>query len=76
VERADWDDRICIIGLVRVADLKPVLDVLDNDAAELGLRCSGCVNKVLLELSDELVAPSCMELAVVQVRCSLGFGAL
>jgi hypothetical protein len=39
------------------------------DAVEVG--CSRCVDMVLLELSDELVTPSCTELSEVKVRYSL-----
>ena len=61
-----------MIGFVRVAGQKPVLDVLYNDASEVG--CNGCIGKVLLKLSDELAAPSCTGLAEVQVRYGLGLG--
>jgi hypothetical protein len=44
-----------------------------NDAIEIS--CSGCVDKVLL-LSDELVAPSCTEVAEIQVRYIIGLGAV
>jgi hypothetical protein len=48
---ADLNGRICIIGFVRVAGQKPILDVLYNDAAEVG--CSGSsLSRVLLKLSD------------------------
>jgi hypothetical protein len=36
----------------------------------------GCVDKVLLELSDELVAPTCTGPAEIQVRYGLGLCAL
>jgi hypothetical protein len=74
VEPAHLNNRICVIGFVRVAGKKPVLDALYNDAAEVG--CSECVDKARLELSDELVAPSCTGQAKVQVRYDLGLGAL
>jgi hypothetical protein len=67
LEPADLDDRICLVGFVRVAGQKPVLDAPFNDALEVG--CSGCVDKALLILSDKLVvAPSCTGVAEVQVR--------
>jgi hypothetical protein len=53
---------LSVIGLVRVAGQKPVLDALYNDSLEVG-----CVNKVLLKLRDELVAPSWTWVAEVQV---------
>jgi hypothetical protein len=58
---------ICVIGLVRVASQKPVLDALHNDSSEVG-----CVNKVILKLRDELVAPSWTRVAEVQVSYGLG----
>ena len=68
---ADLDDRICVIGFVRVAGQKPVPDALDNDASEIG--CSGCVFKVLLKFDDELVAPSRSTGEVrSQVECTAG----
>jgi hypothetical protein len=48
---ADLNDRICIIGFVRVAGQKPILDVLYNDAAEVGCSESS-LSRVLLKLSD------------------------
>jgi hypothetical protein len=42
---------------------------LYNDA--LGVGCSGCVNKVLLKLSDELVTPNCRGVAEVHMRYGL-----
>jgi hypothetical protein len=56
LEPADLNNRICYTGFVLVAGQKSVLDALHNDALEVA--CSGSVDKVLLELSDELVAPS------------------
>jgi hypothetical protein len=50
-----------VIGFVRVAGKKLVLDTLYNDA--VGVVCSGCDDEVLLELSDKLVAPRCTGLA-------------
>jgi hypothetical protein len=47
--------RICVIGFVLVAGQKSGLDAQHNDAAEVG--CIGFIEKGLLELSDELVAP-------------------
>jgi hypothetical protein len=65
LEPADLKDRIRVIGFVHVAGQKPVLDALVeyNDASEVG--CSGCVDKVLLKLSDGLVTPSCTGVAEV-----------
>jgi hypothetical protein len=71
---ANLNDRICAIRVVRVAGQKTVLDALYNDEVEVG--CSGAVFKVLLELSDKLVVPSCTGLAEVQVGSGLGLGAL
>jgi hypothetical protein len=42
--------------------------------AEVG--CSECVDKVLYELSNELIAPSTTELAEVQAGYGLELGAL
>jgi hypothetical protein len=55
----DLNDRIRAIGsaLSKAGYRCPV----PNDTAEIG--CGGCVNKVPLELSVELVALSCMALA-------------
>ncbi len=44
-----------------------------HDASEVG--CSGCVDKVLLKLRDELVAPNCTGVVEVQVRYGLGLNA-
>jgi hypothetical protein len=60
------NDRICSIGFIRVAGPKPVLDALYNDVAEVG--CSGNVDNLILELSDEVAATSCTGLVEVQVR--------
>ena len=49
-------------------------DALYNDAAKVGP--GGCVDAVLLEPSDELVAPSCTGLAEIQRRYGLGLSAL
>jgi hypothetical protein len=46
------------------------LDALRN--GEVGVGCSGCVDEMLFELSDELVAPSCTGLVEVHVRNGLG----
>jgi hypothetical protein len=53
---ADLNSRLCVIGFVLVAGQKSVPDALHNDAAEVG--CIGFIDMGLLELSDELVAPS------------------
>jgi hypothetical protein len=42
----------------------------------VGVGCNRYVDKVFLELNDELASPSCTELAAVQVRYGLGLGAL
>jgi hypothetical protein len=66
LEPAYLDDRICAIGVVRVTSQKPVLDALFDGAAKVG--CNISVEKVFLELSDNLVALSCTGLAEVLVR--------
>jgi hypothetical protein len=52
---ADLNDGICAIRLARFACQEPVLDAMYNDTAEVG--CNEYGEKLLLELSDELVAP-------------------
>jgi hypothetical protein len=59
------DDRICAIGVVRVAGQKLILDTLYDGAVKVG--CSGSVDKVFLELSGKLVARCCTGLAEVKV---------
>jgi hypothetical protein len=43
-EPADWDESICVIGFVRVAGKKPVLDALHKKqrrltAVDVSIRC-------------------------------------
>jgi hypothetical protein len=64
LEPADLNGRICVIGFLLVAGQKPVMDALYTDATEVG--CSRCVDKVLVDLINELVAPSCTGLAKVR----------
>lgn len=49
----DLNDRIFVIEFISVGGKKSVLDTLYNDVAEVG--GSGCIEKVLRELSNELV---------------------
>jgi hypothetical protein len=70
VEPAHLDDRICNIGFIRVADLKPVLDALDNDAAELG--CSGVrvadLKPVLDALDNDAAELGCSGVRVADLK--------
>jgi hypothetical protein len=61
-----------VIGVVRVAGQKLILDTLYDGVVIVG--CSGSVDKVLLEVTGKLVALCCTGLA--EVRCGLGLGAL
>jgi hypothetical protein len=68
LEPADLNDRTIGCALSKACYRCPV----PNDAAEVG--CSGCVDKVPLELSVGLVALSCMAISDIQLMCSLGLG--
>jgi hypothetical protein len=57
LDPADLNHGICAIRLVPFAGQKSILDAMYNDTAEVG--CNGYIDKLVLELSDELVAPRC-----------------